>query len=272
MPNQYSGFALCKDHHPSTSTEMFIRALLVALLMACMPGHVLAQTIVEQGVSIENGTKQKNAIENLISVQQSIELKRGAVREIRNQLEKVEDVSERKELEQKIERIKNDISNLQLSYEQIALGGINLSVPSNQSEQKINWKDEIEQISRPILSTLKELTEKPRQLDGLRSKIELMENQMKEIHKAINSIQSLKVQTLPTGAADMLNQLQIDWGQRRDDTRRELEVARYKLSSLKAEEESWQQNTWEKYCRVSFWSRPYFVSCDDNKFGYMVRL
>ena len=139
-----------------------------------------------------------------------------------------------------------------MSYEQIALGGINISVLYDQPEQKINWKDEIEQISRPILTTLKELTERPRQLDNLRSQIEMLENQLKEIHKAASSIQSLETQALSAGAASMLKQLRVDWLQRRDDTRRELEIDRYKLESLKTEEQAWQKNTWETIVEFLF--------------------
>ena len=252
MPYPYPRFALRKNQCLAYLSDFFIRMLLAALLMICIPGHVFAADKVELGQDSPIGMVHKNAVENLVSIQQSIEQRQGAIREIREQMKRVEDASEKKELELKIERLKSEITGLQLSYEQIALGGINISVFSDQPEQKINWKDEIEQISRPILTTLKELTERPRQLDNLRSHIELLENQLKEIHKASSSIQSLETQVLSTGAANMLKQLQVDWLQRRDDTRRELEIARYKLESLKTEEQAWQKNTWETIVEFLF--------------------
>ena len=220
-------------------------ALLVALLIVCLIIQLNAHAVVVQGQTADDVTNDKNAVENLASIQQSIELKRNTISGIKEQLKLTKDGSERLELEQKIERIKTEIANLHLSFEQVALGGINLGLLSQQPEQKINWQDELEQISRPILSTLKRFTERPRQLDNLRIEIERLENQLKEIHKATKSIDSLLGQAPTTDVANSLTQLQADWVQRRDDARRELAITRYKLANLKMEGQAWQQNTWE---------------------------
>ncbi len=217
----------------------------LALLIACVVSQADTQIAVgeEQGAGID--AKLQIAVENLERIQQTIELKQDAVRELRTQLKQVEDTTDKQELEQKIERIKKEISNLQLSFEHITLNGVNRSLLTEQPEQRINWQDEIEQISRPLLSTLKELTAKPRQIDSLRRDTERREDQLKVIQKALESIRLIKKQTLSPVLAEPINQLLIDWEQRRDDTQRALEITNIKLSSLQAESATWQTSTGE---------------------------
>jgi len=215
----------------------------LSLLITCVyfPGYAQAETTQEQEVTSE--TKLQNTVESLTNTQKFIESKHELVRELREKLKKPEYASEKQELEQKIARIKLDISGLQVSFEHLALGGINRSILNEQPEKQINWQDEIEQISRPLISSLKELTAKPRQIDSLNRDIERLEEQLKVIDKALDTIHSLKNFALPPVAVNPVNQLLIDWQQRKEDTRRKLEISQLKLDSLLTEGESWQTST-----------------------------
>ncbi len=90
------------------------------VLLACALPHAYAQAPADQvpGSAIE--AKSQNAIDNLVNIQQSIELKRGTIRELREQLKQQEDASEKQALEKKIARIDKEITSLQLSFEHIA--------------------------------------------------------------------------------------------------------------------------------------------------------
>jgi small-conductance mechanosensitive channel len=228
-------------------TEIMLRAAgasfrslsLLLLLAACASSPVHAQATAGQAQNATTDAKPQSAIENLANIQRSIELKRATVRELREQLKQQEDPSEKQALEQKIERINKDLTSLQLAFENIALGGINQSILEDQPEQKIDWQVEIEEVSRPLLSTLKELTAKPRQIDSLRRELDRQEDQLKVINKALESIHSFSKQSLPPVAAEPVNRLLLDWEQRRDDTQRALEITRFKLTSLKTETTAW---------------------------------
>jgi len=219
---------------------------LLAVLFTCAPCDAVAQ----QGTAspiVGNGTNARspNAVENLANIQQSLEAKRTAIRELREQLKLLEDVSEKQALEQKIERINKDITSLQLAFENIALGSPDLSVLTDEPEQQINWRVELEQVSRPLLSTLKELTAKPRQIDSLRREAARQEDLLKVIEKAIDSISDFKQQALPPMVAGPVDQLLLEWEQRRDDVQRALEITRFKLSSIKTESTAWYTSAGE---------------------------
>lgn len=216
--------------------------LLLTLLLPC---QAPAQAPAEQPPVSAADSKLQAAVDNMTTIQQSIEAKRNSIRELREQARAIEETTERQELEQQIERTRTEIGELQRSFEQIALGGINMSVLAEQPEQRINWRDEVEQISRPLLSTLKELTAKPRQIDSLQRDIERRENQLRVIDKALESVRSFSQQELPPATAEPVQQLLGSWEQRRDDTQRALEISRFKLESIRTEGVSWWAATRE---------------------------
>ena len=218
---------------------------MIALLGASTALLADVQPAEGKGKEAETAMKLESSVDSMAIIQQSIAMKRESVRELGEQLKLQTEPSERLETEQKIERTKNEISNLQKSFEHIALGGINQSVLADQPEQSINWKDELEQISRPIIATLKEITAKPRQMDALRQDIGRYEEQLEKIDKALVTLRTFSEQSLPPLLVEPVNRLSVDWKTRRDDAQRALDIARFKLSGLKDEGTAWQTSVWE---------------------------
>jgi len=241
--NLHSMFKAKFFTHTAAATARFLATL--SLLITCMLFAGYAQADLPQEEAVAAETKLLNTVDSLAIIQKSIEAKQEQVRELRERLKKPEDDSEKQELEQKIARVKSDITSLHVSFEHLALGGINRSILNEQPDQQINWQDELEQISRPLLSTLKELTAKPRQVDSLNRDIERLQDQIKVIDKALESINSFNNQALPPIAASPIKQLLLDWQQRKEDTQRKLEISQLKLDSLLTESETWQTSTGE---------------------------
>ena len=233
------GFPVCMVHTA-------LRALaLLPFLIAYLPSQAHAQETV--GVERIAGaeTKRQSAVGNLVNIQQSIESKRNAIIELRKQLKLLEDPTERQETEQKIERYKSDIQELQRSFEYIVLGGINLSVLADEPDQRMDWRVELEEIIRPLLSTLKEITAKPRQVDGLRRAIEQREDQLKIIAKALDSINTIRQMPATPEVSGALDQMLVEWEQRKDDTQRELEISRFRLGDLESVRTPWRTSAGE---------------------------
>jgi small-conductance mechanosensitive channel len=229
-----------------SASGALLRNLALIILLAATTAYAADEQPAESKANkAETAIKLENPVDSLTILQQSIAMKRDSVRELNEQLKQKMDPSERLETEQKIGRITNEILSLQRSFEHIALGGINQSVLADQPEQQINWQDELEQISRPIISTLKEITAKPRQMDALRRDIERYEEQLEEIEKALEALRFFREQPTPSQVTERINRLLTDWEIRREDTLRALEIARFKLNSLNVEGATWQTTAWE---------------------------
>jgi small-conductance mechanosensitive channel len=229
----------------SASVKLLRILALCALLGATAAAVADEQPVDNKASKVETAIKLENPVDSLTILQQSIAKKRDSVRELNEQLKQKMDPAERLEIEQKIGRVTNEILSLQRSFEHIALGGINQSVLADQPEPVVNWKDELDQISRPIISTLKEITAKPRQMDALRRDIERHKEQLEEIEKALEALRFFREQPTSSQVAERINRLLSDWEIRREDTLRALEIEHFKLNSLTTESASWQTTAWE---------------------------
>lgn len=216
-----------------------------ALLLACLFSPAHAENATSEPTEAAAEVKLQTTLTNLESLQKSIAQKQKQLRELKDTLAKAKDASEKQEVEQKIGRVKDDINDLQASFEHITLGGINRAILNEQPDKPINWQEELEQIIRPLLSTLKELTAKPRQIDALNREIERLQAQLKVVDKLLDSIRQFKSQALPPVLVTPINQLLTDWEQRREDIQRKLEIAQFKLNTLMTEGDSWQASTGE---------------------------
>ena len=144
---------------------------LLALLFACTPAIADTETTADELPHAPAQSRVQSAVDNLTILQQSIELKQNALRDLQKKLKKTVDATGKQEIEQQITRIRSDISNLQVAFENIALGGIDIAGFEEQPDEQVDWRAELEQISKPLLSTLKQITAKPRQMDSLQREI-----------------------------------------------------------------------------------------------------
>ncbi|MDH5514598.1 MAG: hypothetical protein OEY45_05500, partial [Gammaproteobacteria bacterium] len=216
-------------------------ALLLTVLACLLPAPAIAQNTVTPGTEVDS----RGVIENLEKLKLSIETKRATSRELREQLRQTGDSTEIPDIEKKLERLNTEITGLQESFEYVLLGGANESLVTDQPEQPINWKAELEQISKPLLSSLKELTARPRQIDSLHREIDSRETQLKTIEKALGSLAQFSNMGLSPALAESVRQLTTEWEQRRDDTQRLLDISNNTLSRLKTESTTWKSSTWE---------------------------
>ena len=224
---------------------MFFSRILCLILL-------LATVLISSGLSAQtSGQGQTSAppgeaIERLNAIQESLANKREQLGELQNQLKASEEGSKKTELEEQIAALEQDIKEFNQSFEQIVLGGIDMTVFQEQpSEQTLDWRKELTEIVRPLLDGLKELTEKPRRIDKLRTEINQAEDQLEAISKAQASLQLFVDQTLPKATQEKVNALAAEWRQRQEDTEQALELAHFQLATLLGENTFWLDNASE---------------------------
>ncbi|HUV20384.1 MAG TPA: hypothetical protein VMZ32_01235, partial [Gammaproteobacteria bacterium] len=139
-------------------------------------------------------------------------------------------------IREQIAALRETIDALTRSFESIAVSGANLHSLQDESKPELSWHDELMQIARPVLNSLKEATEKPRRIEELRREIELYQRQSGVARKAIESISQFDGENLPPEVAEGLAEIAATWKERDRDITRSLELAGANLQSLEAEE------------------------------------
>jgi hypothetical protein len=185
----------------------------------------------------EVDTQLQQARQQLQEIQKSLQTRRSQVEQLRRQLAQETDEVERRELEQRLEREESDHANLRRSFENIALGGVDMSVFVDPAtpEEEFNWQQELQLILKPLVQELKELTEKPRQMERMRSQLALLENQRRIAQRALNNLERLKDDNLDDATRQRLDNLHQSWVQRLADIEREREIVQLQLNVLQDE-------------------------------------
>jgi hypothetical protein len=113
---------------------------------------------------------------------------------------------ERAVLKRKLENPKDNINTLQLQQElssaediilgvrseivELSTGGAKLFIDPPVEKKEFNWKKDLEQIFEPLLNQMREITERPRQLEQLQADIAFWDDRRSELARAVKNIQA----------------------------------------------------------------------------------
>ena len=178
--------------------------------------------------------QQAQSIRKLLAIREALEEKRERIRDLIGQMEAA-DETDKETLNRQIASLRETISELTRSFENIAVGGANLRNLSDAEESKLDWRDELLQITRPLLTSLKEATKKPRRIEELRSAINLYEQQLEITRRATESIALFDQHEMPAVVAEGLANVAVSWQERSEDIERSLEISRVELRNLELE-------------------------------------
>jgi len=143
---------------------------------------------------------------------------------------------DREKINARIDELRVTISSLTRSFENIAVSGASLRGQDDEAQAPLSWHDELMQIARPLLDSLKEATEKPRRIEELRREIELYQQQNKVSRKALESLARFDQQELPPAVVTGLAEIAAQWSERSKDIDRSLILAHDNLHNLEAED------------------------------------
>ena len=180
-------------------------------------------------------SQRTQAIRRLLAIKEALEEKRERIRVLIAQREAADETDKAKIIEQ-IATLRETIGTLTKSFENIAVSGANLRNLADAEDQELAWRDELMQIARPILNSLKGATDKPRRIEELRRAIRLYQQQLEVSSKAAESIALFDQYEMPSVVAAGLDEVAASWRERNMDIQRSLEISHYELRNLEAEE------------------------------------
>ena len=182
-----------------------------------------------------NDSAQAQAIRRLLAIKQALENKRERLRTLLEQLPSADEIDQQR-IRVQIAELRDTINTLTRSFEDIAVNGASLRSLEDQPQQKLSWHDELMQVARPLLNSLKEATEKPRRIEELRREIDLYQQQYAVTRRAVAALALFEGQQVPPEVAQGLSQIATSWRERSRDIEHSLTFARQDLQALEAQE------------------------------------
>ncbi len=108
----------------------------------------------------------------------------------KNELKKLKTLPTTKETEERIEDIQHRLAALSKNFETVAAQIEEEKIPKK-DKLELSWMDELKEITRPVLTALREATERPRKIDTLKSKIESLKGQIASYENAQENLRDL---------------------------------------------------------------------------------
>ena len=183
----------------------------------------------EQALTKEQEALQRRneAIKQLRDVQVSLAAKTLERKKIAAKI-KYEGESASEATLNELQGVDSDIELLNKTFEQIAIGGIDLSA-FGVKEKQFDWREELVLIVKPLIENLKGLTEKPRKIEGLKRIITDKTLSRETTIEALTSIEGLLETSKDTNVNKKLKSEKQEWLSRAEELEREVQLAQYQL-------------------------------------------
>ncbi len=190
-----------------------------------------------------NSSKQEEKVINqLVLISERIDF-------VRKQLNQLEKKSQTKEVSKQKEELELELNSLKKNFEARAAQTVPQDNSINGSE-KMSWTDELQEITKPLLQSIHDLSEKPRKIGALENKISELETQIEEYLAAEKNlelilqkpeIQSIKNSRKRQNLIEKIEQLKTRYNSKLLEL--ELEEALRNLDAIKQD----KQTLWELF-------------------------
>ncbi len=130
-----------------------------------------------------------------------------------------------------------EINQLRTALESLAVGDADTSLfSSNTNTQEKNWKEDVALIAQPVLESLKEITEKPRQIKELNGLIDNKQKELQASNEALNNLQAANLSDKRSPLALSINRIEHKWLKRKENAEQAIEIAKIQLATLQGDQ------------------------------------
>lgn len=214
-------------------SPVFATVSILAGLSVC--SHVHCQTETTGGTDIDPPEERsslpateskKSPIDALASVRESIAAAQDEIDKLSGSLEEATPL-ERENLEAEIKGITDLRDKLEADFESIATG-IDPEDYDRAVDEAFVLSDELDTLLRPIIKELKDLTERPREIEGLRSELATWKRRLETTDDALENLGELPPDARG-GLASQIAETREKWSERQQQARNRIQAIEFQL-------------------------------------------
>ena len=201
------------------------------------PAQVTESEAADEVLSAGQETDLAGTNSALVSLLEAVSRTREEIVETEAGLEAATSDSEQQLLRSRLEELNQTLIRQQGNLFALSVG-LSEDFLSPPSADDLDWRQELQDLVGPILRELRDLTERPRQLEMLRTEIEFKQDQLPKLEQALTRLDRLAARAEDARLIEYLQQQRGDWDVEREQLLNDIEVAELKLEQIEAEEES----------------------------------
>jgi len=213
--------------------------LFVTALISVFPAS--AQEIPDPDLDSITDPGERNKLDRLQAIGGLIKTKRTQRDELAALLRGTASDSMHDERE-RLNAVMQDLERLRTSFELALLEDVDIQLMSDTEAQAFDWRDELVEVVEPLLSSLKSMTKRPRQMAELRKVIDLESQKLAVAEQALATVNDIPVEALNEGAAIRLQATREKWNDTYNLVNERLLSSRSQLSRLTNSERSFMNS------------------------------
>ena len=169
-------------------------------------------------------------LETLVTLIDGMEKQLSVLRNDLRQVPEPEKSSRKnKKIAEEINQISQDLQSLRTALEMLATGGADLSLFTEQVEEKFDWREQLESVFEPILVELRRISERPRKIERLRSDQEFYERRLEAAKIAVTNLESYRNTAPSDQLKTTFTHLENRWKRRRDELKNRVDLVKFEL-------------------------------------------
>ncbi len=173
----------------------------------------------------------------LLSLLSSVNKNQEALDELQKALNSADDDDSKKTIQQRIDSIQASLASQRGDLSQIA-SGISMETFAKPQFTKFDWKAELAELFAPLVQQVKDLTERPREIERLRSEISRRTEIVTKAEQALKRIDGLIAETKNPNLAKYLDSQKQRWVTLVGEYKEALDLAQIQLEQKQSETES----------------------------------
>lgn len=142
------------------------------------------------------------------------------------------------EIEQRIRRLSEDLAELDRNFAELASGVDPRSIAPQAEPSDLNLSTEVRDLLGPLLNELKRATQRPREIDRLRTDIAQLENRLDYVNRALAQLEQVRQEISDPVLLEAIEAEQQRWQRDRGSIHSSLQVAQQKLAQRLSQSQS----------------------------------
>jgi hypothetical protein len=214
-------------------SKNFIAEFLLAATLLLLPTYVQTQPTAVSQTGQELLKEKSRRLSQLLETIKSLEQELASQKDI-NSHQNVLDDHKSKHLQELSSRLKM----MQLTFDEVLTEIARDQEPSAGNVNKSDWTQEAKDILSPLVSEMRRLTARPRELDRLRTDLEQKHHWLELSKKAVANIEAIKSAGVAADIVEEARRSEDFWLRRAQDLGAEISLIEQRLESKLAEKKS----------------------------------
>ncbi len=207
----------------------------------------------ETAAPVEKDKAESSTLSTLVTIIDSLDSLKAQLVEKEDALKAAGTDERKKNISSDIEELNSQLEELRRNFERIATS-VDVEAFEARPKQEIDWKEEVQDLLGPVLQELKSMTDRPRQIEKLRSEAAYYKERIPIATRALENIREMMSRAQDEELKSQLQFLERDWQNKKNQLTNQLTVTEYQLREKQKEKKSLFEST-QNILKIFFKSR-----------------